>query len=104
VEFETITGAPLIVRARRADGSVVPLGAIVGDELGAIIGMVGQAGLIYARSPKPAGQLSVRWTETAEGSCTVSYDLGRQASISSATPFIVEAICQDTQNYRVDVQ
>ena len=104
VEFETITGAPLIVRARRADGSVVPLGAIVGDELGAVIGMVGQAGLIYARSPKPAGQLSVRWTETAEGSCTVSYDLGRQASISSATPFIVEAICQDTQNYRADVQ
>lgn len=103
VEFETLTGTPLIIRARRADGTVVPLGATVANEMGATIGMVGQAGLIYARSPNRAGQLSVQWTEALGGSCVVPYDLGANASNKTA-PVIVEAICQDMQNYQADAQ
>lgn len=103
VDFETLTGTPLIIRARRADGTVVPLGATVANEVGATIGMVGQAGLIYARSPNRTGQLSVRWAEALGGSCVVPYDLAANAS-TNAAPVIVEAICQDMQNYQADAQ
>ena len=82
---------------------MVPLGATVANEVGATIGMVGQAGLIYARSPNRTGQLSVRWAEVLGGSCVVPYDLGAHAS-PNAAPVIVEAICQDMQNYQADAQ
>lgn len=104
VVFETLTGTPLIVRARLADGNVVPLGASVADEMGATIGMVGQAGLIYARAAKRTGLLSVQWSETANGSCSVAYDLGAQAPGSNAAPVIIEATCQDMYNYQVGAQ
>ncbi len=101
VAFETMKGTPLILRARRSNGNVVPLGASVNNEAGATIGMVGQAGLIYARSQRTAGQLSVRWADGADGSCTVSYDLGTQPYSDVATPAIVEAICQGLPAFQV---
>ncbi len=104
VAFETVTGRALILRARRSNGTVVPLGASVSNESGATVGMVGQAGLIYARSPKSAGQLSVRWEDTADGRCTVFYNLGSQPYAGDAAPVMVDAICQDLPNFGTDVQ
>lgn len=48
--FRTLTGHPLLIQARREDGSVLPLGAVVVDDGGAAIGMVGQGGQVYARA------------------------------------------------------
>lgn len=75
VEFATLAGRPLVVRTRRADGSLPPLGAPVLDSAGVTIGMVGQAGQIYARATDPQGHLQVSWGEAADERCWLPYAL-----------------------------
>ncbi|MDF5983261.1 fimbria/pilus outer membrane usher protein [Pseudomonas aeruginosa] len=61
VTFRTLTGHPLLIQARREDGGVLPLGAVVVDDGGAAIGMVGQGGQVYARAENQRGRLLVQW-------------------------------------------
>ncbi|WP_421569528.1 fimbria/pilus outer membrane usher protein [Stenotrophomonas sp. PD6] len=73
VEFKTLGGRPMVIRATRADGVPIPLGASVLDEQGVAIGMVGQAGQVYARAPASRGLLQVTWGRGADESCRLPY-------------------------------
>lgn len=75
VEFKTLTGHPLLIRAQLPDGSPLPLGADVLDGQGVNIGMVGQGGQVYARAEGEKGLLRVQWGERAEDTCQLPYDL-----------------------------
>ena len=75
VTFRTLTGHPLLIQARREDGSVLPLGAVVVDDGGAAIGMVGQGGQVYARAENQRGRLLVQWGTARKGvaSCPTTW-------------------------------
>ncbi|HBP6240013.1 TPA: aldehyde dehydrogenase family protein [Pseudomonas aeruginosa] len=75
VTFRTLTGHPLLIQARREDGSVLPLGAVVVDDGGAAIGMVGQGGQVYARAENQRGRLLVQWGTARKERCELPYDL-----------------------------
>ncbi|MCO5622455.1 fimbria/pilus outer membrane usher protein, partial [Pseudomonas aeruginosa] len=75
VTFRTLTGHPLLIQARREDGSVLPLGAVVVDGGGAAIGMVGQGGQVYARAENQRGRLQVQWGTARQERCELPYDL-----------------------------
>lgn len=73
VDFETITGRPALITAKMDDGSLVPMGADVLDANGKVIGMVGQAGMIYARLAEQSGVLQVKWGEGTNNQCRLNY-------------------------------
>lgn len=75
VSFSTITGHAALITTRLADGSVPPMGAAVTDSTGAELGMVGQAGQLYARLPEQSGVLFVEWGTSASQRCRVNYQL-----------------------------
>jgi outer membrane usher protein len=61
VNFSTITGKAVLIAVKMADGGIPPMGAEVINSEGAVIGMVGQGGQVYARISTPSGSLLVRW-------------------------------------------
>ena len=61
VNFSTITGKAVLIAVKMADGGIPPMGAEVMNSEGAVIGMVGQGGQVYARISTPSGSLLVRW-------------------------------------------
>ena len=46
---------------KKKDGSIPPMGAEVLSDEGAVIGMVGQGGQVYARINHNSGRLLIRW-------------------------------------------
>lgn len=75
VSFKTLAGHALLIKAKQADGSPLPLGANVLDSKGVNIGMVGQGGQLYARADGEQGRLIVQWGDTADEQCQLPYDL-----------------------------
>lgn len=78
LQFKTLTGHALLIRALRTDGLPLPLGASVLDSKGVNIGMVGQGGQLYARAEGTRGHLMVKWGDAAGEKCQVPYDLSGQ--------------------------
>ena len=60
------------------DDKAAPFGADVFDEKGVRVGVVGQAGQLYARVSSPDGVLSVRWGADANSRCHIPYRLGAE--------------------------
>ncbi|QNP49464.1 FimD/PapC C-terminal domain-containing protein [Diaphorobacter aerolatus] len=63
----------MLIRVRLPSGSSIPMGADVyadGDEP---VAMVGQGNQIYLRAEKSAGQLLVKWGDSAAERCTLDY-------------------------------
>ncbi len=54
---------------------MLPLGAVVVDDGGAAIGMVGQGGQVYARAENQRGRLLVQWGTARKERCELPYDL-----------------------------
>lgn len=73
VNFSTITGKAVLIAVKMADGGIPPMGAEVMNSEGAVIGMVGQGGQVYARISTPSGSLLVRWGKGANRRCRVPY-------------------------------
>lgn len=91
VTFKTLAGHALLVKASRADGSPLPLGALVRDEQGATVGVVGQGSQLYARVTGNNGQLTAQWGDTPDQTCRLPYDL---KAFSGKQPLIrLNAIC-----------
>nr|WP_044612048.1 fimbria/pilus outer membrane usher protein [[Enterobacter] lignolyticus] len=92
VVFTTRSGMPLLITARQADSSSVPLGAEVLDESGSVIGMAGQGGQIYVRAERAKGALTVRWGDASGDRCTLRYNVENQ---SQHQPLIkLAAVCR----------
>lgn len=77
VDFETISGSPALITAVMADGAEIPMGADVIDAEGKNIGMVGQAGMVYARLKQQSGSLLVKWGATIKEQCQITYQIDK---------------------------
>lgn len=75
VTFETLRGRSVLINTTGLQGEILPMGADVLDRDAHSIGMVGQAGQIYARIPDASGVLTVTWGKRPEQSCRIDYQL-----------------------------
>lgn len=75
VMFKTRMGYPLLIQAKLDADEFVPLGADVIDSQNNVIGMVGQSGQMYVRTPAKQGVLTVKWGEESDQKCDVHYQL-----------------------------
>ncbi|MDF0731655.1 fimbrial biogenesis outer membrane usher protein [Pseudomonas entomophila] len=76
--FPTRGGRLLMFEARMDDGRPLPFGALVQDESGNEVGMVGQGSRLQARSDRDEGQLQVTWGD-GQG-CWVAYGAGKSVT------------------------
>ena len=75
VEFDTIKGQQVLINTTLKGDQMIPMGADVTDKDGKNIGMVGQAGQIYARINARSGVLFVSWGKTNAEQCRINYQL-----------------------------
>ena len=88
VKMATRLGRPLIATVRKADGSLLPMGAELFDMSGKSLGGIGQGGMTFLRGLEGSGALTAKWGERAEESCTVPYAIapaGLQARKGATT-------------------
>ncbi len=75
LEFPTVSGRSAVIDTRYADGTPLPFGAVVLNEQGKEIGVVGQASRILARGLDEQGSLTVRWSGEGDARCSIKYTL-----------------------------
>ena len=75
VNFETLSGQQVLINTLLDQGQVIPMGADVMDKDGNNLGMVGQAGQIYARISEHSGVLFISWGATQSEQCKINYQL-----------------------------
>ncbi|WP_448096442.1 fimbria/pilus outer membrane usher protein [Luteibacter yeojuensis] len=68
VPFDTDVARTWLVTASFADGAPLPFGADVIDAMGRSVGVIGQMGRMFLRTPDAASHWAVRW-EGATGEC-----------------------------------
>lgn len=74
VKYNARKGMPVLIDTGSA-GVPAPFGAEVLDESGAVVGAVGQGGLVYARVAQDRGGLRVRWGADRNAQCDLNYVL-----------------------------
>lgn len=90
VEFETIFGQAVLINTVLYDGSTPPMGSDVVDDNGELVGIVGQAGQVYARLDKLTGNLQITWGTKEDQTCKVSYKLPTK---SDSTFVLLDSVC-----------
>ncbi|MFU2318885.1 fimbrial outer membrane usher protein [Rahnella sp. PCH160] len=75
VNFETISGQQVLINTTLHDKQMIPMGADVTDKDGKSLGMVGQAGQIYARINDRSGVLFISWGKGDAEQCKINYQL-----------------------------
>lgn len=108
VKFRTLSGYPLLITVRLADGSQIPMGAVVYIPAGTTgdksddapqnleVGMVGQASQAYLRAENPRGTLMLVWGDAANERCQLDYDLGTPKNDKQL--YKLDALCVVTQH------
>lgn len=74
VKYNARQGSPILIDTAAA-GAPAPFGAEVIDEGGAVVGAVGQGGLVYARVAQDRGALRVHWGADRAAQCALNYVL-----------------------------
>ncbi len=95
VVFKTSYSRSAVLRLTQADTSPVPFGAVVSDESGKDLGMVGQAGKLMLRGLSDQGQLHAQW-KAGDGTahCSMAYSLpARERSTGSRVPASMDLHC-----------
>lgn len=75
INFETVFGQQVLINSTLKNNRMIPMGADVTDKDGTNLGMVGQAGQIYARINERSGVLFVSWGESDLEQCRINYQL-----------------------------
>jgi len=75
VRFETDFGYSILLSGRRSDGSYLPFAAGIFDEQGENVGYVSQGGQALVRVSALNGELTVRWGQSENESCRLSYSV-----------------------------
>lgn len=73
--FDTLSGYGVLIKAKINGTEALPMGASVLDDQNNVVGMSGQASLIYARVRERQGILMVKWGDSPQEMCRVSYVL-----------------------------
>ena len=84
LKFATRSGQAVLIKGWLADGSALPMGAMVYAEDGANIGMVGQ-GQAYARVGARKASLRVKWGDDADSQCVLPYTLADETGSHSSS-------------------
>jgi outer membrane usher protein len=78
VKFDTRAGNKAFIESTTPDGEPLPMGAVVTDENGNSIGMVGQSGIMYASGLNDDGLLLVTWRSDLTGQCQIRYHFAKE--------------------------
>lgn len=92
MKFTTRKGIAVLFMTQQSDGGVIPIGAEVLDETGQVLGMVGQAGMAYVRTPKTTGQLSITWGEKDSQQCSFDYEVEAQGDTLRRVPIVCNRV------------
>jgi outer membrane usher protein len=79
LKSQTENGRAVIIKAARANGEPLPFAAKVLDEQGNNVGTVGQASRLFVRGIADQGTLQVKWGDTPDSQCRITYQLPPQA-------------------------
>lgn len=93
VEFKTKAGFPLLIKAKRATGEHLPFAANVYDAEGQHVGVVSQGSQIMLRTERLSNTLFVKWGDSEQQQCQVSYAIAEQALKKDGYQW-VEGQCQ----------
>jgi len=97
--YPTRSGRSAVIDARLANGGALPFAAQVLDESGDELGMVGQGSRLHVRGVKQQGRLRVRWGESMQQQCFLTYQLvGAQPT--DAAPVRLSATCEHAADDR----
>ncbi|MGI2058898.1 fimbria/pilus outer membrane usher protein [Shewanella baltica] len=88
MKFETRHGIAALFMTQRVEGGVIPIGAEITDEDGQVLGIVGQAGMAYVRTPKANGQIRIQWGEQETQQCRFDYVLEPKGDMLQRIPII----------------
>lgn len=91
--YPTRSGRSALIDARLADGSVLPFGAVVLDETGEELGLVGQGSRLHVRGINAQGRLQVRWGDGMQQHCALNYRLPAGKPSGNA-PTVLQASCE----------
>lgn len=80
VKFDTRSGNKAFIESTTPDGEPLPMGAMVVDEKGNNVGMVGQGGVLYASGLNDDGLLLVSWRSDLTGQCRIRYHFAKETS------------------------
>ena len=78
VKFDTRSGNKAFIESTTPDGEPLPMGAMVVDEKGNNVGMVGQGGVLYASGLNDDGLLLVSWRSDLTGQCRIRYHFAKE--------------------------
>ncbi len=99
IKFATVSGRAVIVKAMQEDGKPLPFAAQVFDESGTEVGVVGQASKAFVRGIADRGLLTVKWGESVDRQCRISYQLPAQVTGKrQATADVVEGQCVSSRD------
>jgi outer membrane usher protein len=95
LRFDTeAAGRAALLRMRLKSGEAPPFGAQVLDAGGNSVGTLGQDGrAVITGLMQAAGELTVKWDETAHGSCAVRYALPEQRKRDTTLP-VLDVPCE----------
>lgn len=75
VRMATTIGRPVLARLQDQQGATLPMGSEVFDQGGALVGTVGQAGVVLLRGVEGIGKLRAVWGAGSDKQCVLPYDL-----------------------------
>ncbi len=94
VDFTTVSGRAVVLKALRDNGQPLPFAAQVFDERGQEVGVVGQASKAFVRGIAEQGRLTVQWSEAHDGRCVIDYRLPPPpAGERQASPDLLQGQC-----------
>lgn len=93
VEFKTKSGFPLLIKSKTKLGERLPFGATVFNSRGELVGAVTQGSQILIRTEALSDSLLVKWGDSAQQQCQVSYTLAN-TNQSKVGYRVVEGQCQ----------
>lgn len=102
LNYHTRKGKSLLIRARQADGNLLPFGATVKDEQGNRVSTVSQGGQIYLRLDNEMNQLQVSWGNQPADRCQLNLDSHAISSSENSVLTSVTALCHRAQPQAVD--
>lgn len=94
VKYDTTVGYPALISAPQSNGQPLPFGSEVFDDNGRHIGVVGQAGRLFARVPSREGKIKVVWGKAVDQQCEISYMLPVNAALEKSNTIKFSSRCE----------
>lgn len=94
VNYQTVSGTPILMQVVRNDKQNLPMGAQVKDAQGNFLTMVGQGGRLFIRASENKGELLISWGNKPGESCVLNYALPTDHNPTQNAYVKLKAICK----------